>query len=192
MKLLIISCAAVISSSKLGTLKGDGGTFYFPAQTTQKPVGEFQAWFHYFLVGLFSSVISSYYTSKVSANNVIEWHKWNHKSKSSYTNCKRSWLWAITTEFKFENDLYRWIQWRFGLYITVSSDTKWNWYGKSSLLVFKNSTRSNFNSTWLWMEGQLSRLWRYLHNHAKCHWWNYYHSRWHNNIIFQNFKPRPS
>ena len=75
MKLLMISCAAVISSSKLGTLKGDGGTFYFPAQTTQKPVGEFQAWFHYFVLGLFLSVISPFYTSKVSANNVIEWHK---------------------------------------------------------------------------------------------------------------------
>ena len=47
MKLLIISCAAVINATKLGTLKGDGGTFYFPAKTTQKPVGEFQAWFHF-------------------------------------------------------------------------------------------------------------------------------------------------
>ena len=45
MKLLIISCAAVINATKLGTLKGDGGTFYFPAKTTQKPVGEFQVSF---------------------------------------------------------------------------------------------------------------------------------------------------
>jgi len=27
---------------KLGTLRGSGGTFFLPSQTTQKPVGEFQ------------------------------------------------------------------------------------------------------------------------------------------------------
>ena len=74
MKLLIISCAAVISSSKLGTLKGDGGTFYFPAQTTQKPVGEFQAWFLYFFARPIFIGHFTIFISKVSANNVVEWH----------------------------------------------------------------------------------------------------------------------
>ena len=55
MKLLVISCAAVINSSKLGTLQGNGGTFYFPAQTTQKPVGEFKAWFQFLFQPSFTS-----------------------------------------------------------------------------------------------------------------------------------------
>ena len=29
-------------STKLGTLRGDGGTFFLPSKATKKPVGEFQ------------------------------------------------------------------------------------------------------------------------------------------------------
>ena len=68
MKLLLISCSAVISSSKLGTLKGDGGTFYFPAQTTQKPIGEFQAWFHFFTPSYF---YRSFYHDLIPRQKII-------------------------------------------------------------------------------------------------------------------------